>query len=143
VLESAVAELLEDGEVQRHVRRVRRVYHARRDATAALLANELGDAVSLTLPAGGTAMWVRVMGDVDLQQWSRLAAAEGVLFETGDRFFFDRQTAPYIRLGFAGYREPELADAVQRLAKTMAIARGAKRRLTAERAWLATPAHAG
>ena len=60
VLESAVAELLEDGEVQRHVRRVRRVYHARRDATAALLANELGDAMSLTLPAGGTAMWVRV-----------------------------------------------------------------------------------
>ena len=142
VLESAVAELLEDGEVQRHVRRVRRVYHARRDAMAALLANELGDAVSLTLPVGGTAMWVRVISDVDLQQWNRLAAAEGVLFETGDRFFFDRQTAPYIRLGFAGYREAELTDAVQRLAKTMAAARGAKRRLTAERVWLDTAAHA-
>ena len=109
---------------------------------AALLANELGDAVSLTLPVGGTAMWVRVISDVDLQHWNQLAAAEGVLFETGDRFFFDRQTAPYIRLGFAGYREAELTDAVQRLAKTMAAARGAKRRLAAERVWLGTPAHA-
>jgi hypothetical protein len=32
-------------------------------------------------------------------------------------------------LDFAGYREPELSDAVQRLAKTMAAAREAKRPL--------------
>jgi len=142
VLESAVAELLEDGEVQRHVRRVRRVYRARRDAMATLLANELGHAVSLTLPVGGTAMWVRVISEIDLQYWSRLAAAEGVLFDTGDRFFFDGQTSPYVRLGFAGYRDAELIDAVQRLAKTMAAARSAKRRLTAEPGWLGTLAHA-
>jgi hypothetical protein len=42
-------------------------------------------------------MWVRVISDVDLQQWSQLAAAEGVRFETADRFFFDGQTAPYAR----------------------------------------------
>ncbi|HEX2344627.1 MAG TPA: PLP-dependent aminotransferase family protein, partial [Vicinamibacterales bacterium] len=44
VLESAVAELVEDGEVQRHVRRMQRIYRARRDAMAALLARELGGA---------------------------------------------------------------------------------------------------
>src|SRR5919198_578973 len=32
VLESAVAELIEDGELQRHVRKSRRLYRARRDA---------------------------------------------------------------------------------------------------------------
>lgn len=123
VLESAVAELLEDGEVQRHVRRVRRIYHARRDAMAALLARELGAAVSVVVPVGGTALWIRVAADVDIPQWARAAAAQGVIVETGDRFSFDGTPVQYIRLGFAGYRESELAEAVRRLAATLAAAR--------------------
>jgi GntR family transcriptional regulator/MocR family aminotransferase len=126
VLEGAVAELLEDGEVQRHVRRVRRIYHVRRDAMAALLTSELGSAVSVSVPVGGTALWVRVNADVDMQGWCRMAAAQGVIFETGNRFAFDDQPLPFIRVGFAGYREMELADAVRRLAGTLAAAAGAK-----------------
>lgn len=123
VLESAVAELLEDGEVQRHVRRVRRIYHARRNAMAGLLASELGDSVNVSVPVGGTALWIRVAVDVDIQQWCRMAGAQGVIFETGDRFDVDNRRLPYIRVGFAGYREAELADAVRRLAATLAAAR--------------------
>jgi hypothetical protein len=37
VIEATVAELLDDGEIQRHARRTRRIYHARRDALAAAL----------------------------------------------------------------------------------------------------------
>jgi len=125
VLEAAVAELLEDGEVQRHVRRVRRIYHARRDAMAALLAKELGNAVSVSLPVGGTALWIRVNAGVDISEWCRRAAAQGVIFETGDNLAFDGQALPFIRVGFAGYREAELADAVRRLAATLAATRGA------------------
>jgi GntR family transcriptional regulator/MocR family aminotransferase len=123
VLEAAVAELLEDGEVQRHIRRVRRVYRGRRDAMAALLSTELGDAASVKVPVGGTALWVRVAADVDVDRWSRLAAAQGVIFETGDRFSFDNQPLPNIRIGFAGYQEAELAEAVRLLASTLATAR--------------------
>jgi GntR family transcriptional regulator/MocR family aminotransferase len=123
VLEAAVAELLEDGEVQRHVRKVRRIYHARRDAMAALLKSELGNAVSVTLPVGGTALWIRVAADVDIRQWNRMAAAQGVIFDIGDRFSFDDRPVPYVRLGFAGLREPELAEAVRRLAATLTAAR--------------------
>jgi GntR family transcriptional regulator/MocR family aminotransferase len=123
VLEAAVAELLEDGEVQRHVRRVRRIYHARRNAMAALLTSELGDAVSVTVPVGGTALWIRVAADVDIPQWCRTGSAQGVIFETGERFAFDSRPLPYIRIGFAGYREAELADAVRRLAIALTAAR--------------------
>src|SRR5262249_49895066 len=89
VLESAVAELLEDGEVQRHVRRMRRIYRGRRDAMAGFLADELGDAVSVAKPVGGTAFWVRVAPDVDIDRWCRVAIENDVLFEVGDRFSFD------------------------------------------------------
>jgi GntR family transcriptional regulator/MocR family aminotransferase len=123
VLESAVAELIEDGEVQRHVRRSRRIYQARRDAMVALLRSELDDAVQVSVPVGGTALWVGVAPDVDTEQWCRAAAARDVIFETGDRFCFDSRQQPHIRLGYAGYREPELAAAVRLLAVTLAGAR--------------------
>jgi Aminotransferase class I and II len=129
VLESAVAELLEDGEVQRHVRRVGRIYRVRRDATAALLTSELGDAVSAVKPVGGTAFWVRVAADVDLDRWRRVAADQDVLFETGDRFAFDGRPLPYIRIGYAGYREAEMAEAVRLLAAALSAVRVKSRTL--------------
>jgi GntR family transcriptional regulator/MocR family aminotransferase len=129
VLESAVAELLEDGEVQRHVRRVRRIYHVRRDATAALLKNELGDAVSVVKPVGGTAFWVRVAADVDLDRWRRVAADRDVIIETGDRFAFDGRPLPYIRIGYAGYRETEMAEAIRLLAVALSTVRVKSRSL--------------
>ena len=61
-IEDAVAELLEDGEVQRHVRRVRRIYRDRRDALADALRRDLGGHVSFDVPAGGVAFWARVVG---------------------------------------------------------------------------------
>jgi GntR family transcriptional regulator/MocR family aminotransferase len=122
VIESAVAELFEDGEVQRHVRRMQRIYHARRDVMTALLKTELGDAVTLTIPAGGTALWVRVAPTVDVGGWCRASAEQQVLVESGDRFSFDDQPLPFIRVGFVSYREAELADAVRRLANALKTA---------------------
>jgi GntR family transcriptional regulator/MocR family aminotransferase len=126
-LEAAVAELIEDGDVQRHVRKCRRIYRARRDAIVALLARELGDAVSVAVPVGGTALWVGVAADIDIERWCRAAAAKSVIFETGDRFSFDNQSLPYVRLGYAGYREAELADAVRLLAQALIEVRRPKR----------------
>jgi GntR family transcriptional regulator/MocR family aminotransferase len=93
---------------------------------AALLTRELRGALTVTLPVGGTALWIRVAADVDIHQWSRTAAAQDVFVEPGDRFTFEGGPLPYIRLGFAGYREAELAEAVRRLAATLALVRDPK-----------------
>jgi GntR family transcriptional regulator / MocR family aminotransferase len=122
-LESAVAELIEDGDLQRHVRKSRRIYRARRDAMVELLRKELGDAVTITVPVGGTTLWVGVAADIGIEQWCRAAAARGVIFETGDHSSFENERLPYIRLGFAGYREAELADAVRLLADALSETR--------------------
>jgi GntR family transcriptional regulator / MocR family aminotransferase len=127
VLESAVAELIEDGELQRHVRKSRRVYRIRRDAMVALLRSELGAALNVSVPVGGTALWVGITADVNVERWCRTAAAKGVIFETGDRFSFDNQLLPHIRLGYAGYREAELTESVRLLAVSLAEARSPKR----------------
>jgi GntR family transcriptional regulator/MocR family aminotransferase len=115
-VERAVAELLEDGEVQRHARRARRVYEARRSALVEALEKHLGSALSFELPSGGMALWCRAAEGIDVDAWAARALERGLCLQTGKRFAFDGRRRPFLRLGFAGVNEAEIAEAVRRLA---------------------------
>jgi GntR family transcriptional regulator/MocR family aminotransferase len=119
VLELAIAELVEDGEVQRHAHKLRRIYAARRDAFAELLRKHLGAVLELTLPSGGITLWARVADDVPLERWRARALQQGIAFATARDLALDRKPRPFIRLAFARYTEAELADAVRVLAKLL------------------------
>jgi GntR family transcriptional regulator/MocR family aminotransferase len=125
VVEAAVATLLDDGEIQRHINRLRRVYVARRDALAELLRARLGGVLEFAPPQGGLAIWAHVLPGVDADQWSSRAVARGVAFHTGRRYTFDEHAAPYLRLSFASLDESQLAEAVHRMAS--ALPRGPSR----------------
>src|SRR4029077_19330953 len=109
----------EDGDVQRHARRVRRIYQARRDALAEALREKLGEALSFEVPAGGMALWARVAEGIDVDAWSERALSKGVGFYPGRRFAFDGRKRPFVRLGFAALDEKELAEAVKRMAAAL------------------------
>jgi GntR family transcriptional regulator/MocR family aminotransferase len=119
VTEAAIAELLEDGELQRHVRRMRRVYHARRDVFVAALRRELGTAISLRVPAGGMALWVAVDPSIDVDVWVDRAAEQGAVFLGARNFVFAGEPPPNARLGFAACTEGELEEGARRLAKAL------------------------
>lgn len=119
LLEAAVADLLEDGEVARHARRVRRIFHRRRDALCAALARHLSHALSFRVPPGGMALWARVAPGIDGLDWHRRARAAGVLFQSGADFSFDGRPLPYLRLGFGGCDERELEIAARRLLRAL------------------------
>jgi len=116
VVECAVAELIEDGELQRHVRRMRRIYQARRDALVARLHKRLGGALRFDVPAGGMALWAHAEGGIDVDAWSARALARGVLFTTAARYAFDGRARPSLRLGFAALDESELDEGVRLMA---------------------------
>lgn len=117
VVELAVAELIEDGVVARHVRRARRVYEERRGELAALLARHLGDDLAFRLPSGGTALWARVARGLDVDAWAARAAEEGLVVQTGRMLSFDGRARPHLRLGFAQHDPREAEEAVKRLAR--------------------------
>jgi GntR family transcriptional regulator/MocR family aminotransferase len=119
VLELAVAELIEDGELARHARKMRRIYESRRDALASALTRELAGAVRFTLPPGGMTLWARVDDSVDLEAWRGRALARGVAFVTAREFALDGRPRPFIRLGYARYDETELTDAVRRMRRAL------------------------
>jgi len=112
-LELAVAELLEEGDLQRHVRRARRIYQGRRDFLARELRKELGEALSFNTPAGGMAIWAKVAPDIDADAWAERALAHELVVHTAKRFAFDGWSQPFIRLNFAAFDENELGGAVK------------------------------
>jgi GntR family transcriptional regulator/MocR family aminotransferase len=114
-VERAVAELLADGVVERHVKRVRRVYRNRRDTLARELRRHLSDAVRFTLPPGGMALWVKAARGLDVDAWAERSLAGGAHFLPARAFAFDSRSRPAARLGYAYLDEGELREAVMRM----------------------------
>ena len=123
--ESAVADLIEDGELQRHARRMRRIYQARRDAFVAALRRDLGDALSFRVPPGGMSLWARAARGIDADQWCERAAAHGVGFVPGRTYVLPddaratRRWRAYLRLGYGRYDPARLELAVARMAAAL------------------------
>jgi GntR family transcriptional regulator / MocR family aminotransferase len=117
VVERAVAELIETGEVDRHTRRLRRVYRERRDALAEAITRYL-PALTFTPPSGGLAIWARTPG-IDADAWAQRALAEQVSFQAASHFAYGRMPIDGVRLGFAVCNPPQLAEAVQGMARAL------------------------
>jgi GntR family transcriptional regulator/MocR family aminotransferase len=116
VLEAAIADLLEEGLIQRHARKMRRVYRVRLDALASALRRHLGDFLTFRKPSGGTAIWVRIRRAQFMAKWTRAARDRGVLFDGGPAFSLRGGPVAGARLGFASLTEEELERAVRALA---------------------------
>ncbi len=118
-LECAVAEMLDQGDIQRHARRARRIYQSRRDAAVRVLRAELGDALSFVVPSGGIAIWTGVAPQIDVEEWAARALKRGLIVQTAAKYSFDGRPRPYLRLGFAALDEEEMRVALQRLKKCL------------------------
>ena len=120
VLEWAVSELFLDGEIARHLRRVRKAGEDRREA--------LFDALRFTLPGllefdrerGGMGLWLRGAGRLAdparFDLWVRSCGVRGIKLRLGS--YFDPEGRPMAgtRLGFMAYTPKELQEAVALMA---------------------------
>jgi len=115
VQEFAIAELLEEGLIQRHVRKMRRIYRARLRTLSSLLRKQLGGFLAFRNPSGGTAIWVTTRDARTMACWTDAAREHGVAFDAGGAFSMNPMSARGARLGFACLTEDEMRQAVRRL----------------------------
>lgn len=113
--EVALAELIEDGEVQRHIRKMRWIYQERRDHCVQLLHRHFGEQLEFRIPTGGMALWVRCARPI-VGRWAEASQRLGVRFQTGRTFAMHPRSDDYLRLGYAGLDLREMEQAVTRLA---------------------------
>ncbi|MDE2238795.1 MAG: PLP-dependent aminotransferase family protein [Rhodospirillales bacterium] len=114
VTETAVAELMEDGVVKSHARKMLRVYEARRDTLAQALRAQLGPRICLNMPQGGLALWIEWGAGLNLTHPN--LAARGVALIPGGIFATDGSLVHGARLGYGSLNDAELCEAVKRMA---------------------------
>lgn len=120
----ALADFLERGELDRHLRRMRPRYRARRDALIAALTDELpswrvGDGIAAGLHV------VALLPEAVDEAAFLAAAAERAMRLHGLSWFRSRPGPPGLVLGFGNASEPALARAAAQLARVAAAVPGA------------------
>ncbi|HXO74244.1 MAG TPA: hypothetical protein VN824_03415, partial [Puia sp.] len=93
----------------------------RRDLFCELLGNELGDAVSFTIPDGGMAVWTRFNKPYELPKIAAQAAAHGLWMSDGLIYNPSDRKLNALRMGFASMNEKEMVGAFKILKKVMGL----------------------
>ena len=115
VLEWAVADLFRDGDMARHVRKVRKAYEERRDHLVDCLRDDLGTVLDFDVPTGGLALWVRAKPGFDLEAWALRCKEQSLVIRPGSYFSFGRRPIGYTRLAFSQFEPRQLENATQRM----------------------------
>lgn len=105
LIQAAVARLVLDGHLERHLRRARRVYRERRDAMAASLERRFPPEAAWEIPQGGLTFWVTLPAGCDSRRLLDRALARGVSFCPGTLFRVRSGGENQMRLAF-GHLEP-------------------------------------
>jgi GntR family transcriptional regulator/MocR family aminotransferase len=110
LMEQALAELLEEKEIQRHLNKAVKIYQERRDIFTTLLQLHLGDEVSFSSPPGGLSVWTKWNPKLNLMRiskncWKRNLHLPHELLYQNDNF-------TGMRLGFGNFTAEELKEAV-------------------------------
>jgi len=116
MLENAMAELLQTGIIQRHLRKTLRLYRERRDVFCHLMNKELQDYVQFQEPEGGMAVWTRFAPGINLPALAQKAMKEDLYFSNGLIHGASPKISNGTRLGFASSTAPELERCVEILA---------------------------
>jgi GntR family transcriptional regulator/MocR family aminotransferase len=115
-VQEALAEFIADGHFLAHLRRMRRLYHARRDHLAEGLERHLGEVLTVEVPSGGIQLVARLKrGRADQAAVKRLVEA-GVETRALSSLALGRPRDHGLLLGFAAWRENEISAAVRTMA---------------------------
>jgi len=117
LVQAALVELIESGALERHVRRVRRVYGERLRIMRAALAASMPAGTEVGEPAGGNALWLALPPGLDADGLAAAGRAAGVAFESGEPFFLTPPRRAHLMLSFANVPAARIADGVERLAR--------------------------
>ena len=113
---TVLAEYAASGDYARQVERFRTAYRAQRDRLLAGLSAHLPDTASWSRPEGGYFVWVELPAGITADGLMPVAAARGMAFLPGHRFFLDDGAAPgALRLAFSMHPAETLEEATAHL----------------------------
>ena len=117
LLQKMLYEFAKDGQLDRHIEAMRKLYLGKLDALCAALREHCEPYVKFRRPYGGFFLWVDLLGGLDGREVQQAAIAEGLIAAAGYGFFPDRvDSGDHMRLSFSWVSEEELVESAKRLA---------------------------
>ena len=113
LIEEAMANLLKNGDISRHLKKANKTYHERRDILCRLLQEKLSGYVRFKVPDGGFAIWMEYLNGLKPAEVSAKASVMGLTISNGSGYFHDPEYPnKCVRVGFASLNPKELEQAV-------------------------------
>ncbi|MBZ6535294.1 MocR-like pyridoxine biosynthesis transcription factor PdxR [Acinetobacter seifertii] len=112
ITELALADLMQRGEIKRHIRKMKKIYQLRRDHALAEFQRIFAERVHIQRPAGGMALWAKFQKPFTQDQLIQL---KDLNIDIEHKFKQNESSNRCIRLGFAALSEKEITSLIEKL----------------------------
>nr|WP_145551363.1 PLP-dependent aminotransferase family protein [Variovorax boronicumulans] len=114
-----VAQVMQDGFLQRHVPTIRALYKSQRDHMLAALEREMPEGVQWSRPVGGMFLWLRLPAGLDTVPLLPRAVERNVAFVPGAAFYAETPESNTMRLSFVTASTSQIDIGIAALAQTI------------------------
>jgi len=115
----AVADFINEGHLERHLRRMRALYNRRRQKLVNALRTHFGDRVTIVGENSGMHLMIRLRGPRKAEDVVQRAAEYGVGLLRAGMYYLRRPPDDEFVLGYAALSERKIQEGVRRLAKAL------------------------
>lgn len=116
-----LADFINEGHLERHLRRMRTLYDNRRQTLVRALENHFGDRVTILGENAGMSLMIRLRSELGDDEIERRALASGVGLVSARHYYLEerRTNTGEFLLGYAGLSERRIREGTRRLAKIL------------------------
>lgn len=115
-----IAEMIRNGDLERHIDRLRGIYRRKLERVEDALARYCGEFCTYQKPQGGFFLWLLLRPGISAQEVQRVAAEKGVIVGGGPQFFADGEATNHIRLAFSYVPSEDIEEGIQLLGEAIA-----------------------
>jgi GntR family transcriptional regulator/MocR family aminotransferase len=117
LLELTFEDFIKNSDLDRHIKKVMKVYKARRDLFCTLLKENFKDVFTFEIPKGGMAVWLTLNKKYSWKTIAEIAKKQKLEIGEWKRYDLAKSGHNAIRMGFATYNEEEIYELMNRLSK--------------------------
>lgn len=115
-----IAEMIRNGDLDRHIVNLRRTYLKKLERVEDALARYTSEFATYTRPLGGFFLWLQLRPGLSSRDVQLAANERGVIVGQGPQFFADGNATNHVRLAFSYVAMEEIEEGIQRLGEAMA-----------------------
>ena len=115
LLEATFARFIKNGDLDRHIRKVLKIYADRRELFCNLLKQSFDNVISFEIPKGGMAVWAILQKKYSWEILAENAKEEGLIIGEWKRYDRAKKGHNGIRMGFAAYNDEEIHSVLKKL----------------------------